>query len=314
LPTAHASDGGGSIRIPAACCGLFGLKPSRGRVPYGVGAGIGWNGLSTQHAVSISVRDSAALLDALSGAEPGDSVVPPKAHGSFLDAVSRAPGPLRIALVEAAPSGAALHPDCKAALLDVAALCESLGHIVEPATLSLDAPAIAAAFGASISVDILTRLERRGAERGRPVGEDEVETITWMMAERGRPVTGQAYADARRIFDAAAVEVARVLTGYDLFLSPTLAEPPGPLGRLGLSPANIGDYGRAIGAFSPYTALQNQTGVPAMSVPLHWNAEGLPIGVMFTANFAREDLLFSLAGQLEAARPWADRRPPVCAV
>jgi len=313
LPMAHASDGGGSIRIPAACCGLFGLKPSRGRVPYNPGAGIGWNGLSTQHAVTISVRDSAALLDALSGPEPGDSVVPPKDHGGFLDAAGRAPRPLRIALVEAAPSGVALHPDCQAALADAAALCESLGHRVEPARLSLDATAIAAAFGVCISVDIFSRLERRGDELGRPVREGEVETITWMMAQRGKSATGQAYADARHTFDTAAVEVARLLETYDLFLSPTLAEPPGPLGRLGLSPANIGDYGRAIGAFSPYTALQNQTGVPSMSVPLFWNAEGLPIGMMFTAPHAREDLLFSLAGQLEAARPWGDRRPPLSA-
>jgi len=313
LPMAHASDGGGSIRIPASCCGLFGLKPSRGRVPYNPGAGIGWNGLSTQHAVTISVRDSAALLDALSGPEPGDSVVPPKDHGSFLDAAGRAPSTLRIALVEAAPTGVPLHRDCQAALADAAALCETLGHRVEPARLNLDATAIAAAFGVCISVDIFNRLERRGAELGRPVREDEVETITWMMAQRGKTATGPAYADARRTFDMAAVEVARLLQTHDLILSPTLAEPPGPLGRLGLSPANIGDYGRAIGAFSPYTALQNQTGVPAMSVPLFWNAEGLPIGMMFTAPHAREDLLFSLAGQLEAARPWADRRPPLSA-
>ena len=313
LPMAHASDGGGSIRIPASCCGLFGLKPSRGRVPYNPGAGIGWNGLSTQHAVTISVRDSAALLDALSGPEPGDSVVPPKAHGAFLDAAKRAPGPLRIALIEAAPTGVAVHPDCQAALAGAARLCESLGHRIEPASLKLDPAAIASAFGASIAVDIFNRLERRAAEIGRPVREDEVEKVCWAMARRGPSVTGQAYAEARRTFDAAAVEVARLLETYDLFLSPTLAEPPGPLGRLGLSPPDLGDYNRAIAAFTPFTALQNQTGVPAMSVPLHWNAEGLPIGVMFTAPFAREDLLFSLAGQLEAARPWADRRPPVCA-
>jgi amidase len=313
LPMAHASDGGGSIRIPAACCGLFGLKPSRGRVSYGAGAGIGWNGCSTQHAVTISVRDSAALLDALAGPEPGDSVTPPKVHGDFLDAVAREPKPLRIALIVEAPTGVPLHADCRAALEDAATLCEALGHAVEPASLKLDADAIGAAFRACIGVDLATRLERRGAERGRPVGEDEVETVTWVMAQQGRQVTGQAYAAARRTFDAAAVEVARLWDSYDLFLAPTLAEPPGPLGRLGLSPANLGDYGRAIGAFSPYTALQNQTGVPAMSVPLFWNADGLPIGVMFTAPHAREDLLFSLAGQLEAARPWADRRPPVSA-
>ena len=314
LPMAHASDGGGSIRIPAACCGLFGLKPSRGRVSYGAGVGIGWNGCSTQHAVTISVRDSAALLDALAGPEPGESVVPPKAYGDFLGAALRTPKPLKIAVVADAPTGVPLHPDCRAALDDAAALCEGLGHHVEPAKLNLDAAAIATAFGVSISVDLLSRLERRAAELGGPVHQDEVETITWILAERGRSITGQAFADARRAFDAAAVAVARLLEHYDLFLSPTLAEPPGPLGRLGLSPTDVGEYARAIGAFSPYTALQNQTGVPAMSVPLHWNAEGLPIGVMFTAPYAREDLLFSLAGQLEGARPWADRRPPVSAV
>jgi amidase/6-aminohexanoate-cyclic-dimer hydrolase len=313
LPMAHASDGGGSIRIPASCCGLFGLKPSRGRVSYGAGAGIGWNGCSSQHAVTISVRDSAALLDVLAGPEPGDSVAPPKEHGDFLAAVTRTPRPLRIAVIPEAPSGVPLHPDCRGALEDAAALCEGLGHRVEPARLSLDADAIGAAFRACIGVDLAARLERRGRERGRPVTQDEVETVTWVMAEQGKQVTGQTYAAARRTFDAAAVEVARLWDSCDLLLTPTLAEPPGPLGRLGLSPANIGDYGRAIGAFSPYTALQNQTGVPAMSVPLFWNAEGLPIGVMFTAPYAREDLLFSLAGQLEAARPWADRRPPICA-
>ena len=313
VPMAHASDGGGSIRIPASCCGLFGLKPSRGRVSYGAGAGIGWNGLSTQHAVTLSVRDSAALLDALAGPEPGDSVVPPTAYGSFLEAAGHAPGRLRIALVEQAPTGVALHPDCRAALLDAAALCESLGHIVEPAQLNLDASALREAMSVSMAVDVATRLDRRGAERGRPIGEADVETITWIVAARGRTVTGQAYTDARRIFDAAAVEVARLWSSYDLILSPTLAEPPGPLGRLSLSPAKVSDWGRAIGAFSPYTALQNQTGMPAMSTPLFWNDEGLPIGVMFTAPYAREDLLFSLATQLEAARPWVDRRPPVCA-
>jgi amidase/6-aminohexanoate-cyclic-dimer hydrolase len=313
LPMAHASDGGGSIRIPASCCGLFGLKPSRGRVSYGAGAGIGWNGCSTQHAVTISVRDSAALLDALSGPEPGDSVVPPKAHGDFLEAVSRKPRALRIALVADAASGVPLHADCRAALDDAAALCEGLGHTVEPARLNLDARAIGAAFRACIGVDLATRLERRGQERGRPIGEDDVEAVTWVMAQQGKEVTGQGYAAARRTFDAAAVEVARLWDRFDLFLAPTLAEPPGPLGRLGLSPANLGDYGRAIAAFSPYTALQNQTGVPAMSVPLFWNAEGLPIGVMFTAPHAREDVLFSLAAQLEAARPWADKRPPISA-
>ena len=314
LPMAHASDGGGSIRIPASCCGLFGLKPSRGRVPYGPGAGIGWNGLSTQHAVTISVRDSAALLDVIAGAEIGDSIVAPPPSGRYLDAVGRAPTHLRIALVQQPASGAALHQDCLEALLDAAALSESLGHRIEPVSLTLDAPALAEAMGVGMAVDIASRLDRRGAERGRPVLEDEVERVTWRLAARGRGISGQAYAEARRVLDQASVAYARLFEGFDLVLSPVLAEPPGALGRLILSPDDIGDYARGVSAFSPYTALHNEIGVPAMSTPLFWNAEGLPIGTMFAAPFGREDLLFSLAGQLEAARPWAAHIPPVSAV
>jgi Asp-tRNA(Asn)/Glu-tRNA(Gln) amidotransferase A subunit family amidase len=275
---------------------------------------VGWNGLSTQHAVSISVRDSAALLDAWAGPELGDSVTPPPpVHGSFLDATRRDPGRLRIALIEAAPSGAALDPDCRAGLMDVARLCESLGHHVEPAAYALDAQALADAMGVGMGADLANRLDRRAVDRGRPITEDDVETVTWRLAERGRGFTAQAFAEARRVFDIAAVEVARMHQSYDVILSPTVAQPPVPLGRLGLSPDTLGDFARAIGAFSPYTALQNQIGVPSMSVPLVWNDAGLPLGMMFSAPFAREELLFSLAAQLEQARPWKDKRPPVCA-
>jgi Asp-tRNA(Asn)/Glu-tRNA(Gln) amidotransferase A subunit family amidase len=310
-PIAHASDGGGSIRIPASCCGLFGLKPSRGRVPTGPGAGIGWNGLSCQHAVSVSVRDSAALLDALSGSEIGDSIVAPTS-GSYRQAAGRAPGRLRIALVEQAANGAALHPDCRDAVLDAARLCESLGHAIEPADLDIDAASLGEAMTACIAVDIATRLDRCAAERGRPITEDDVEAVTWRFAERGRTVTGQAYAAARRLFDETAARYAAGFADFDLVLSPVLAAPPAPLGLLRLD-QDIGAYARAIGAFSPYTALHNQIGAPAMSVPLYWNAEGLPIGVMFAAPYAREDLLFSLAGQLEGTRPWSGRLPPTVA-
>jgi amidase len=311
---AHASDGGGSIRIPAACCGLFGLKPSRARVPVAVGRAVGWNGLSTQHAVSISVRDSAALLDAWAGPEPGDSVTPPPpVQGTFLDAVGRAPGRLRIALIEAAPNGAAIDPDVKAGLLDVARLCESLGHHVEPAVYKLDAEALADAMLVGMGADLASRMDHRAAELGRPITEDELETVTWRFLERGRTLSAQAYVEARHVFDLAAVEVARMHQTYDVILSPTVAQPPVPLGVLSLSPDNIGDYARAIAAFSPYTALQNQIGVPSMSVPLVWSPDGLPMGMMFSAPFAAEELLYSLAAQLEQARPWKDRLPPVCA-
>jgi amidase len=314
IPIAHASDGGGSIRIPAACCGLFGLKPSRGRIPSDRGRGVGWNGLSTQHAVSLSVRDSAALLDVLAGPEPGDSIVPPApSDGSFLASVGRPPKALRIALVEHPTTGVPVHPDVKAALEDTGRLLEGLGHRVERVRFDLDGARLADGLMLTISVDVANRLDRRGAERGRAVSEDEVETVTWRMAERGRVVSAQAYAAARAAFDAAGGEVGRVFECYDLILSPTLAEPPGLLGRLSLSPKDFGAYGRAISAFSPYTALQNEIGIPAMSVPLCWSAAGLPVGMMFAAPYGAEARLFALAGQLETARPWADRRPPVCA-
>jgi amidase len=312
LPMAHASDGGGSIRVPAACCGLFGLKPSRGRVPYGPGQGIGWNGLSTQHAVSLSVRDSAALLDALAGPDVGDSVVPPAPVGGFLEAAGRAPGKLRIALIEVAASGAVVHPDVRAGLADVVKLCESLGHQVEVATLSLDVAALGEGMGVSMGVDIARKLDLRAQALGRPLKDDEIEPITARIAERGRLVTGRAYVDARRAFDVAGARYAGLFDRFDLVLSPTLAEPPGALGRMSLD-LDIGDYMRAIGAFTPYTALHNQIGVPAMSVPLVWSPDGLPLGMMFAAPYGREDLLLSLATQLEAARPWFDRLPPVCA-
>jgi Asp-tRNA(Asn)/Glu-tRNA(Gln) amidotransferase A subunit family amidase len=192
-------------------------------------------------------------------------------------------------------------------------LLEGLGHAVEIQTLKVDGRALGEALSLTIAVDVASRLERRGVERGRPVNEDEVELVTWAMARRGREVDAMAYARARALFDATGGELGRLFETYDLVLSPTLAEPPGLLGRLGLSPADFGDYARGLGAFSPYTAIENETGVPAMSIPLHWNAAGLPIGVMFVAPYGGEPLLFSLAAQLEAAKPWIDRLPPICA-
>jgi Asp-tRNA(Asn)/Glu-tRNA(Gln) amidotransferase A subunit family amidase len=311
-PLAHASDGGGSIRIPAACCGLFGMKPSRGRVPYGPGQGIGWNGLSTQHAVTISVRDSAALLDSLAGADIGDSVVPPRPAETFLAAAETPPPSLRIAVIEAPPSGVPVHPDVSAGLADVAKLCESLGHVVEIARFPIDVAALGAGMGVSMGVDIARKVDQRAEALGRPLRPDELEEVTWRIVENGRAASARAYADARRAFDMAGAAYARLLDDYDVVLSPTLAKPPVKLGAVRLSQP-IGDYMREVAAFSPYTAFHNQIGVPAMSVPLVWSPDGLPMGMMFAGAFGREDLLFSLAGQLEDARPWKDRRPPVCA-
>ncbi|MEM1020050.1 MAG: amidase family protein [Pseudomonadota bacterium] len=310
VPVAHASDGGGSIRTPASCCGVFGLKPSRGRVPLGPARTEGWLGLSTSHAITRSVRDSALLLDISAGPDLGARYHAPKPQrGSFLAATLEAPEPLKIALMLSPPSGSAVHPDCLTAVRDVADLCASLGHSVEEAAPSLDAKAINEAMLAVLTIETKITLDARAAALGRPYGAEEVEPVTLWMAEMGAKQSPTAYAKANRVFQTAAIEVAKFMQGYDLILSPTLAKPPIELGRLGLSPTNFDAYVEDVTTFGPFTAWANQTGQPAMSVPLSWNETGLPIGSMFTARYGDEETLFALAAQLEKARPWFDKRP-----
>ena len=311
VPMAHASDGGGSIRIPASCTGLFGLKPSRGRMPFGPSVTERWFGLSTAHAVTRSVRDSAALLDSTCGIEPGSRyTAPPPPIGGYLQAISRAPGPLRIALMLIPPSGSAVDPICIAAARDAARLCESLGHHVEESAPALDAAALSGGFLTAIMTSVAQALRDRGTERGRAVTPDEVETMTWIYAEQGRGATALAIADGNAAFQAGAISMSGFLTRFDLILTPSLARPPAPLGALGLSPVDLAEYGRQVGTFSPFTAVANMTGQPSMSVPLSWTPEGLPIGVMFTGRYGDEATLLALAAQLEKARPWAHRRAP----
>jgi amidase len=309
LPAAHASDGGGSIRIPASCCGLFGLKPTRGRVPLGPLQFEGWNGLSVSHAITISVRDSAALLDATAGWELGSPFFSPKPERSFLDETKIPPGRLRIALAVEPPGGEPLDPECRRAALDAAALCERLDHIVEPAPLPIDIDRMREAFVTIVNVSVARTLGDAAAASGRPVTELDVEPMTWTMAERGRRVDVLAYSRAIATTHQIGLAMAAFLQQYDVILSPTLAKPPVPLGVLSLSSTDARAFGRAIREFGPYTALQNVTGQPAMSVPLHWTPDGLPVGVMFSARFGDEATLFRLAAQLEQERPWKRRVP-----
>lgn len=310
VPAAHASDGGGSIRIPASCCGLFGLKPTRARTPAGPRVGEGWSGMSTAHAITRSVRDSAALLDATQGPAPGDPYWAPPAAGPYLDEVRRDPGPLRIALQVRAFNGAETHADCEAAARDAAALCEELGHEVRETPLAIDAEAFARACQVIIAANLRASLQERAEELGRDWTPDDVEPMTFAMAAMAKDAEAAEYARAVRAIHALGRQVAGFLADFDALLTPTLATPPLPLGRLALTntdmPQLIADLGLTIG----YTQLFNASGHPAMSVPLHWNAEGLPIGVQFAGRFGDEATLFRLAGQLERARPWAGRRPP----
>ncbi|MEK6303781.1 MAG: amidase [Acidobacteriota bacterium] len=311
VPMAHGSDGGGSIRIPASCCGLFGLKPTRGRVPIGPAQFEGWNGCSHHHALTISVRDSAALLDATGGAELGSPYFSPPPARPFLKEVGADPGKLRIALAVGTPAGTPLDPECRKAALDAAKLCESLGHKIEEAQPPIEDAWMRGAFLTVLRVSLARTLDDAAKPLGRPVTDKDVEPVTWILAEAGRAVSSVAYSRAIATLHQVGLALAKFQQSYDVILSPTLAKPPVPLGVLSLSPANIAQYTKDVTEFGPYTALYNVTGQPSMSVPLHWSADGLPIGVMFSGRFGEDATLLRLASQLERAKPWAGLRPKI---
>lgn len=312
LPAAHATDGGGSIRIPASCCGLFGLKPSRGRVPMGPVRTEGWGGMSTHHAVTWSVRDSAAILDATHGVEPGSRYAAPSPDDTFLNQVGKAPGKLRIALMLSPFSGAPVDPEVLEAAKAAARLCESLGHHVEEAAPKIEMGPIAEGGYALIGSSIAADIEDRAKATGLIPGPDTLEAITLATIGYGKTRTGMDFARANNAYQAAAVAIAQFMANYDIILSPTLTEPPKKLGQIGLSPGvDFATWGQRIGGYTSFTGIFNGTGQPSMSVPLAMSGSGLPIGVMFTGRFGEEALLFRLAAQLEKAAPWAGRRPMI---
>ena len=313
VPMAHANDGGGSIRIPASCCGLFGLKPTRARNPRGPDYGdAGWS-LGVDHVITRSVRDSAALLDATSGPREGNLGAPywaPRPPRPFLQEVGADPGRLRIAFTTQAPTGVAVHPDCVAAVRDAAALCAELGHEVVEAAPTFDGPAFAAAFTTVWSANCAATVDGWAQRTGRTPTPDLFEPFTWALQEKGRRYSGPECFLALQGLQRGALEVARFFLDHDIWLTPTLAEPPVPLGAFDAPPEDpMRSFHRAM-EFVPFTPICNVTGQPAMSVPLFWNAGGLPIGTHFVARYGEEATLFRLAAQLEAARPWAERRPP----
>lgn len=307
VPAAHASDGGGSIRTPASACGLFGMKPSRGRVSFAP-MGEGWGGASIQHAVTRSVRDSAVLLDAVCRPQPGDPYFLAPPERPFAGEVGREPGKLAIGFTTAALASEALDPECKAAVLDAARLCESLGHVVEEVTVPGNLAAMQQAAGDVIGASIAATLEAEGDRRGRPVGEDEVELLTWAMYQRGKGVAGSTYVRGLAAIHAYGRAVAGLFERYDVLLLSTLGSPAIPIGYL---TEDLRQYTPRLFAFMPNTQAFNNTGQPAMSVPLAWSRGGLPIGLQFVGRMGEEAGLFRLAGQLEQARPWFDRVAPL---
>lgn len=307
LPAAHASDGGGSIRIPAAACGLFGMKPSRGRVSFAP-LGEGWGGASAQHAVTRSVRDSAVLLDIACRPQPGDPYYLDAPAAAFAGEVGRAPGKLRIGFTTAGLAAPILDSEVIQAVKDAARLCESLGHTVEEVDLPGDLAAMQFGAGNVIAASVAATLDAEGKRRGRPVEEAEVEPLTWSTVRRGRGVSGSDYVQGLAAIHAYGRAMAGLFATYDVLLLATLGGPAIPVGWLYEDPRQ---FAERLFAFMPNTQAFNNTGQPAMSVPLAWNAEGLPIGLQFVGRMADEATLFRLAAQLEEASPWFDRVAPL---
>ena len=307
VPAAHASDGGGSIRIPAACCGLFGLKPTRGRVSFAP-ANEGWGGFSIQHAVTRSVRDSAALLDAVRTPQSGDPYWAAAPERPYLSEVGRDPGSLRIGFTTGGINVPTIDPECAAGVIDAARLCESLGHQVFEVRLDWDYAAVQAAAGIIVAASLVATIDNESIRRGRPVKPDEVEASTWAFQEHGRSITASAYIQALQTAHAFGRVAARQFEAFDVLLLSTLGSPAVPVGWLWEGGPH--GFSRRLFEFMPNTQAFNVSGQPAMTVPLVWNADGLPIGIQFVARAGDESTLFRLAGQLEQARPWGDRRPP----
>jgi amidase len=310
VPMAHGNDGGGSIRVPASCTGLFGLKPSRHRTPCGPVPGDQWNGMVCDHALTRSVRDSAALLDATAGQAIGAFYSAPGQSGPFLAEVARPPGRLRIAVTAVAPYGAAVHPDCAQAAYSAARLCEDLGHIVEVH----DIPLVDGgwqAFELFLAQEYAAGVDEDEQRLGRPLTADDVDGVLWQVIERGRRVTALELARAIRVLHRIARVMGNFLQQLDVVLTPTFAVPPVTHTHFDMKRLDEAGYWRGYLDYMPFTHLFNIAGQPAMSVPLAWNDDALPIGVQFAAQFGDEATLFRLAGQLEQARPWAHRMPPV---
>lgn len=305
VAVAHASDGGGSIRIPASMCGLVGLKPSRGRTTLGPAGDE--SGLSVQHVVARSVRDTAALLDVLRGPGPGDMVVAPPPARSYVPEVDVRPARLRIGLLDTSPAGP-IDPECQAAVNTAGRLLEQLGHSVTDDHPHIDANA-GQNFGLRWVVNARLRLTWLGGLLGREVTADDVEPLTWAMASVGETLSGADYATAVATGSALARQFGQWWADHDLLVTPTLGQLPPLIGELEPPADDPFATQEQTGRLVPFTTHFNVSGQPAISLPLHVSAAGLPVGVQIVAAYGREDLLVQVAAQLEEAAPWADRRP-----
>jgi len=318
VPMAHGNDAGGSIRIPASCCGLFGLKPTRGRNPLGPLFGDLGSGIVHEHAITRTVRDSAALLDLTSGPDAGDPYCAPPKERPFLEEVGRDPGRLKIGFLTSIPEGwsleTQLHPDCERAVRDATSLCEHLGHFLqEIVPQDLSYPNLFKRFGVLLSCLAGRFIAYWEAELGKRLTEDHLEPQTWITYQAGLKRTGADYLGALEDIQRFARKLSNwyVQGGYDLILSPTIGIPPVKLGSFRPVSEDPMNWAKMANLFCAFTSVYNLTGQPAMSVPFFWNQDNVPIGIQFAGRFGDEARLFRLAGQLEQARPWADRKPPI---
>ncbi|WP_274628134.1 amidase [Arvimicrobium flavum] len=314
VPAAHGSDGGGSVRIPASSCGLFGFKPTRARLPDGPYAGEGWAGMAIDGFLTRSVRDTAVLLDATQGSDLGSPYMAPPLEESFIAALARSPKGLRVAFAATSLTGQPIDPECRAGVEQAARLLESLGHHVEEALPQADTRGMMEAWTKIVACGTALSVESAVRKRGRPLADGEIEGIARGAIEYARNLSGADYLEAVGKVHAYGREMAAFFERYDILLTATLAEPPAKIGRFDHQPEDYVDYRMGPGRvfdYSPYTAAFNASGQPAASLPLHWTADGLPVGIHLAAAFGKDELLMGLCARIEEAAPWFGRRPPL---
>jgi amidase len=311
VPMAHANDVGGSIRGPASCCGLVGLKPSRARVTLAPRYGDLFAGYLIEGAVTRSVRDTAALLDAIAGPAIGEPYLAPQPERPFVQEVGAAPGRLRIGFSTVTPLGDPLDAACKEAVERTAALCEACGHDVVEAMPEFDTMKLWSNFTTVLAGGIAWALADWSRRLDRPLVETAFEPFVWAFSERGRRLSAADHLLAVQDVQAEVRQYSRFFQDYDLWLTPTMGQTPVPLGTLVYDGDPV-ELRRRSAAFNPYNYISNASGQPAISLPLHWSDEGLPIGSMFTARYGQEATLLRVAAQLEEAQPWTTCRPSVC--
>lgn len=311
VPMASGSDGGGSLRVPASCCGVFGFKPTRARTPMGPDDSEILSGWLVQHAITRSVRDSAKLLDLTAGSEVGAPYAAPYQTSPYVDKTNIDPKKLRIAYSFETMNGTPVHEDCKTALQEAVKVCHELGHQMEEATpqysgeFLMHSAKVLAFTEIAVVIDIMKEL------RGGEITQDEIEPHHWGFYERGKQLSAIDHLKVIQGVHSMIRQISYFFENYDMLLTPTLAKPPVVVSEIAPSQCGLDELLNRIFSFMPYTQIANATGQPAMSIPLYWNEDNLPIGVQFIGRFGDEETLFQLAAQLEKTKSWHDKKPPI---